>query len=99
MNLGKRRMGYSSLMLSHADLPGKLADVIEISNVITDPLHRKRGNASRLLRTICEEADESGAVLMLMPDGDEWLPSWYEKHGFQTIQTEPALMARPPRIA
>lgn len=97
MKIGKRRIGHASLKLSHADLPGNLAGIIEISRVETAEHHRRKGNATRLMKEICREADESGTVLMLMSDGDEWLTAWYEKHGFQMIQTEPPLMARPPR--
>lgn len=100
MKLGKRRIGHASLMLSHSKaLPENLSAIVEISQVTTAEGHRRKGNATRLLKDVCNEADESGTVLMLMPDGEDWLTDWYEKHGFQTIQTAPLLMARPPRNA
>lgn len=65
----------------------------------TDAWHRGKGIAGKLLRKVGAEADKHGAVLVLMPDGAEWLPDWYEQHGFQTIQTDPAvIMARKPHV-
>lgn len=96
MKLGKRIKGGCTCLLSHSDaLPANLKDVIEVSNIYTDEWHRNKGHANKLLDDICEDADKSGIVLMLMPD-DQWLVKWYESHGFQTIQIDPIIMARPP---
>ena len=94
MKLGKRKLGAASCTLSESDAaPG----VIELSNLHTSEWHRGKGVANRLLDVVCEEADSDRKVLMLQPDGEEWLHEWYESHGFKTIQADPViLMARPP---
>lgn len=98
MKLGTRKLGASRLRLSHCSiLPHHLKGVVEVSGVHTAPEQRGKGYASNLLNMICKEADLNRAVLLLQPD-DDGLAKWYEKHGFQTIQTAPVtLMARQPR--
>ena len=98
MKLGKRQLGAASCHLAPSDaLPANLREVIEVSNVHVDEWHRRKGIASRLLRQVCDDADAHGKVLMLMPDGDDWLPEWYSKFGFVRIQNNPVLMARQPK--
>jgi ribosomal protein S18 acetylase RimI-like enzyme len=97
MKVGKRQRGGCSCVLSHSDaMPANLKSVIEISQLHTEEWHRNKGHANKLMDSICEDADKSGSVLMLMPAEHEWLVHWYETHGFQVIQTGPVLMARPP---
>ena len=98
MRLGKRQLGAASLMLSSSlAIPARLKGVVEVSSVMTDEAHRKKGIASRLMDEVCEDADKYGAVLMLACDAGGWLEKWYRTHGFVTLQTAPAfLMARPP---
>jgi ribosomal protein S18 acetylase RimI-like enzyme len=94
MKLGKRRLGAASCTLSKSQA---LDGIIELSALHTDEWHRGKGLANRLMDGICEDADKSSTVLLLQPDGEEWLCKWYESHGFQQIQSEPVvLMARPP---
>lgn len=97
MRLGKRTVGQASLTLGSSEaLPKHLQGVIEVSEVFTPEGYRKQNHADQLLSLITWEADNYGIVLMLMPEGDEWLEQWYEKHGFKRIQDEPVLMARKP---
>ena len=97
MRLGKRQLGAASCVLGpSAALPAHLRDVVEVSEVFVPEWHRRKGIASRLLRQVCDDADAHGKVLMLMPDGDDWLPAWYARFGFVAIQNNPVLMARQP---
>lgn len=100
MQLGQRRHEGASLELSVSEaLPRHLACIIEISQLQTPKLLRRMGLATDLLLQVCDEADAEGVVLMLMPDGEDWLEQWYARFGFATIQTEPVvLMARPPNF-
>ena len=96
MRLGERTLGQSSLFLGKSDaLPEYLKAVIEVSSVFTPKEERKKGYADALMARIVAEADAEKVVLMLMPDGFDWLEAWYEKHGFKRIQDYPVLMARP----
>lgn len=101
MQLGQRRHEGASLELSVSEaLPRHLACIIEISQLQTPKLLRRMGLATDLLLQVCDEADAEGVVLMLMPDGEDWLEQWYARFGFATIQTEPVvLMARPPNLS
>lgn len=100
MKLGQRRHEGTSLELSVSEaLPRHLACIIEISKLQTPKLLRRMGLATDLLLQVCDEADAEGVVLMLMPEGEDWLEQWYARFGFATIQTEPVvLMARPPNL-
>lgn len=100
MRLGKRRNKGASLTLSHSKaLPEHLAGIVEVSKLYTKRSMRRQGWASRLLHGMCLEADATGRVLMIMPEGEDWLDQFYARFGFATIQTEPVtLMARPPRM-
>lgn len=96
MRLGERTLGHASLTLGKSDaLPEHLSAVIEVSDVFTPKDQRKKKYADQLLSLITWEADTDKVVLMLMPDGEDWLEKWYEKHGFTRIQNYPVLMARP----
>jgi hypothetical protein len=66
-----------------------LSQVVAVSDGVTDDVS--------LMDEVCEDADRNNTVLVLRPDGDEWLHEWYEDHGFRIIQIEPVmLMARQP---
>lgn len=102
---GERKRGAASLMLSIPEsLPEHMHEgVREITNVFVNPAHRNKGYASALMEQVCDEADESQIVLMLMPEPyqdsgrtKEQLLSWYESFGFSAIQDSPCVMARKP---
>jgi ribosomal protein S18 acetylase RimI-like enzyme len=66
---------------------------------------RGKGNASRLLKTVLDEADREGVILYLSvePDGtglnEEQLRSWYHRNGFEDMDPElsDTGMVRQPR--
>jgi len=96
MNLGNRVLGYATckLVVSQA-IPNMR--LIEINSLHTNEHHRRKGWATKLINKICDEADEVGVGLLLMPDTAE-LQTWYTTLGFQTLQEKPViLMARPPK--
>ena len=96
MQIGVRKLGYASCTLGYTEAIPNLR-LLEISNVFTEEHRRGEGFASKLINKICDEADEAGVGLILMPDTSV-LESWYKTFGFVTIQTEPAtLMARSPK--
>lgn len=74
----------------------------EVVNLMSD--NPRKGHATFLMHQVCAEADVDGIVLILMPkpfgDGmtEEQLEKFYQKFGFTTIQPEPKLMARQPRL-
>lgn len=67
---------------------------------------RGQGHASRLLKTVTDEADSEGVVLYLSvePDGtgldEDQLRSWYRRNGFENMDPELSEtgMIRQPRI-
>jgi GNAT superfamily N-acetyltransferase len=95
----------SAEVVANANLPASLAGVLEVVRVWTDPEARRQGYATELLKSIVQDADIEGVVLILTPRtfgrsaGLEELTSWYERFDFSTIQTQPVkLMARMPQI-
>lgn len=77
--------------------------VLEVTAVQVARKHRRRGNATALLRMVCAQADVAGKTLLLQvaPFEDamtaEQLQRWYgDRFGFAVIQQEPLLMARAP---
>jgi len=108
MPIGTRTHGPAScqVRISMA-LPKRLRDrTREIIKVHTPATEQGNGHASKLLRQVCEEADEAGMVLVLWPRpyGDDialsagMLRDWYAKFGFRVIQPEPMMMARAPGL-
>lgn len=95
---------HSSAELVAPNLPQSLSGVLEVVRVWTDPEHRKEGFATELMKSIIEDADVEGRVLILNPKtfgrvGLESLAPWYERFGFVSIQKKPChLMARMPQI-
>jgi len=108
MKPGTRMHGPASLRLSFntmvpANMRGGLR---EVTHLITPSQHRRMGYASILMQKTCAEADQAGIVLLLRPlpfdtDGMDQaqLADWYSRFGFDPIQQNPLLMARPPGAA
>jgi predicted GNAT family acetyltransferase len=74
-----------------------------LSHVYVPAEHRRKGHASKLMRKIGKEADESQLTLIVEPkaydDGEldgEALMAFYKQHGFIELQKEPCLMVRIP---
>lgn len=105
MHLGRRNHSYASLEV----MPGVIDDEDKlrlIGYLKTAKAYRKQGHASRLMRDVCIEANQSQTVLLVQPKGsdhdaplsDEQLELFYMRYGFKVIQREPiVLMAREPR--
>lgn len=104
MKPGTRMHGPASLRLSYnTTVPAHLrGGLLELSHLIVPESHRRQGYASMLMQKVCAEADRAGKVLILTVrpydvigmDGTQ-LQEWYGRYGFQIIQQDPVLMARP----
>jgi GNAT superfamily N-acetyltransferase len=95
----------SAEVAANANLPASLAGVLEVVRVWTDPQARRQGYATELVKSIVQDADIEGVVLILTPRtfgrsaGLEDLAKWYERFGFAVIQKKPiVLMARMPQV-
>lgn len=84
--------------------------VRELAALQVPAAEQGKGYATTLVHKVCRDADEAGVVLLVWPQpfGDvamsrEQLQAWYARaFGFQVLQPEPLLMARPvdgtPRV-
>lgn len=98
MKTGVRKLGPASLKITYtalvsANLRGAIR---EVSHFHTRESDRGQGHGTQLMKKICAEADSSRTVLMLTADGDR-LGDYYARFGFETIQSEPQIMARQPQ--
>lgn len=105
MKVGARNHeGASCQVRISLALPKRMRDrTREITKVQTPAKLQGQGLATKLIEHVCEEADKDGMTLVLWPRpfGDialsqAMLISWYQRFGFQVIQPDPVLMARPP---
>lgn len=101
--IGEYQHGQATCVLKRSvQIPADMRNGIrELAKLHTPIERRKNGDATELLRSICEEADTQGIMLMLHvepfgdPDlGPSQLEAWYAKFGFMVFQAEPKLMAR-----
>lgn len=109
MNVGARNHEGASLQVRISlALPKRMRDrTREITKLHTAEQFQRQGYATQLMLDVCEEADRNGMTLMLWPRpyGDDialsqaMLIRWYQRFGFQVIQPDPVLMARPPGVA
>lgn len=104
MQIGHRTYNGADLRISQGPIDEDNCRLI--SHVHTMAEHRRKGDASKLMRNVCMEADENGTVLVLEPKAPEHdkpmddidLQLWYRRYGFERIQSEPVvLMMRAPR--
>jgi GNAT superfamily N-acetyltransferase len=99
---GNRNHGGAALKLSYCTAvpPNMRGGIREITNIYTLESKRGQGDASRLLKEVCDEADKERMVLVIMPEpfdkglNELELIQWYARHGFIAIQNNPTLMAR-----
>ena len=93
--LGHREYEQASCTIRMiADLPMSLRDSVRlVHDLYTTPGKTGQGEGTKLLKSVCEEADSLGITLILMPDNDK-LEAWYNKHGFTRTQDNPVIMAR-----
>lgn len=97
--LGKREHLQASCWLRMmTDIPMQLRDSVRlVHDLQTDKGMRGKGQGSKLMYEVCDEADKENKVLILMPD-TELLQKWYTKFGFVKVQDEPkVLMMRDPK--
>lgn len=96
--LGKREFeGASCLIRMMADMPMQLRDTVRlVHDLKTDKGMRGKGQGTKLLNQVCEEADKEGKVLILMPDSDK-LEKWYHGFNFERTQDKPVIMVRQPK--
>ena len=104
MRYGERKFGGATCLVSAClGVPEKMRkDIREISKLECVPSARRGGNATALMKSICEEADAKRMILVLTvnPYGDSPLSKarlleWYcETFDFNTIQEVPLILVR-----
>ncbi len=87
-------------------LPAHMRDgTRELCSLQVPVAEQGKGYATSLVNKVCRDADAAGIVLVLWPQpfgqhialSRGQLEEWYARaFGFQRIQPEPVLMARPP---
>ncbi len=91
LNNASAHIGYPQVIP-----PNKRGHSREITELFVPETHRGKGEATALLESICEQADQDQILLILMADTEK-LESFYKRFDFVTIQRENAiLMARQP---
>lgn len=103
-------MGPASLELNYSGIV-PIEDrhrVLEITELLTPPQERGNNHANSLMNEVCDQADQQGILLMLIPESfgkdglsTEQLERWYIKNfGFLHLQKEPkTILVRMPRTA
>jgi hypothetical protein len=107
---GTIALGPTSLRLSYSALvpPNLRGNALEISDLLTIPNERGHNHANSLMQDVCQQADQAGKLLLIMPerygqDGPttEELSDWYQRrHGFVVLQLSPKIiLVRMPAMA
>lgn len=111
MKPGTITLGPSSLHLSYCSLvpPNLRGNALEITELLTDPAARGQNHANSLMQEVCDQADQAGKLLLLMPEKygqddsptSEQLSDWYQRHhGFIVLQHSPkTILVRMPSKA
>lgn len=109
MTPGERAHGHSRLTIKVVEGQGFTEDEAQRVRMIvglhTDKGYRRKGDATRLMKQVCGEADEDGTLLLLEPKPDDEaeldefiLQNFYRRFGFTRVQKQPiVLMARKGR--
>jgi ribosomal protein S18 acetylase RimI-like enzyme len=101
MKTGIRTHGGASLRVRYSQaVESSLRGLIrELTDVKTDPKHRGKGHASKLLDEVCAEASKEHVALMVKvkPFGKSKMDAqklmfWYARKGFELIQSEPSIL-------
>lgn len=98
--LGKREYESASCNIRYSQaLPMSLRDSIrEVHDLKTDKGMRGKGQGSRLMESVCKEADKAQMMLMLLADNEK-LELWYNRFGFETLEkSDKFLMFRKPTV-
>lgn len=101
MKPGTIQLGNASLHIGYPQIiPGNLRGFArEITELFVPEEHRGKGEASELLKEVCEQADQHDILLLLIADTKR-LALFYGGFGFEAIQSEPViLMVRKPKTA
>jgi len=96
--LGRRKYETATCEIRYSQaIPFELRMVVrEVFNVKTESGMKGKGQGSKLMQAVIEEADKAQKILILLPDTEK-LELWYSKYGFELVQTNPAhLMMRKP---
>ena len=96
MKTGTVTLGSASLYLGYSGIvsPNKRGLLREITDFTAKP--KGTGDGSKLLESVCEQADNNNIILLLKADTPR-LQAYYIKYGFITIQSKSdILMARQP---
>ncbi len=96
MKTGTVSLGNASLYLGYSGIvaPNKRGLLREITDFVAKPAGT--GDGTKLLESVCEQADINNIILMLKADTKR-LQAYYTKFGFITIQANSdILMARQP---
>ena len=107
---GTIALGPASLHLSYSALvPANLrGNALEISELLTYAKERGNNHANSLMQEVCQQADQAGKLLLLMPETfdqggptTEQLSDWYQRrHGFVVLQSSPkTILVRMPAKA
>lgn len=110
MKPGTVELDGCSLQLSYSQIvkPNQRGLLLEITNLLTQPSKRRNNCATHLMREVCDQADQHGITLMLMPQADgndgpnsDTLEAWYSREfDFKRLQSDSNLMIRlPSRVA
>lgn len=109
MKTGQIILGASSCELRYSSLvPAHLRGLLlEIINLLTDTKQQSNNHASALMQEVCQQADQDGIVLMIVPKpfanspmSAQQLQDWYERRfGFGLLQADPAILIRLPQRA
>lgn len=108
MKPGRIELDGAALDLSYSGIvPIAERDrVLEISNLFTPESKRGNNLANSLMQEVCDQADQAGKYLLLMPEAygqggltTAELADWYiRKHGFIYLQHDPkVILIRLPR--
>jgi GNAT superfamily N-acetyltransferase len=97
------QVGEASCIIAPFDGDEELQDKVRfLTHLFVPEEHRKRGHATRLMESVCQQADDTNIALIVNPqvyDGDisqKKLIKFYEKFGFTQIQKKPLLLVRYP---
>jgi len=96
--LGKRKYETATCEIRYSmAMPLEIRQTVrEVYNVKTDSGMKGKGQGSKLMQAIADEADKAQKILILLPDTEK-LELWYSKFGYELVQTNPVhLMMRKP---
>lgn len=108
---GTITLGPASLHLGYTSMvpPNMRGGALEITELLTSANERGNNHANSLMQDVCQQADQAGKLLLLMPEKfdsggltTEQLFDWYiRRHGFVALQMTPKiiLVRMPERAA